>query len=243
MDKFAEALKATIAVFHGIIATWLFLDFSERKVSEFDFVVLLVFFSVANVLIWNAIVKPFRQRTTMRFSPVSSGIDQVSFRSVDVIGLTGVAVCVGLFTAFMDRQEVILRAASSIVDWHRTSRDSPFDLMMDDLTSHDSSAFDKRNQQLVEVAKEKGSYVRIIPKGSRIAYEGYPGRTSTKGEIADRELILTPACRLSYDNTDPAKIISTQRIDGPGVFLRLADVMAIEIIDVIHSQCGNLSEP
>jgi hypothetical protein len=238
MDKLAELLKATIAVFHGIIATWLFLDFSERKVSEFYFLVLLVFFSVANVLVWSFFVRLFKRRRT-NFSPIP-GIEHVSFRSVDVVGLTVVAAALGLFAAFLDRKEVVLTAANFVSDWHRTTSDSPFDSMILNLTSYDSAAFDKRSRRLVQSAKEKGSYLRIIPKGSRLAYEGYPGLAPTKGEVADRELVLTPACRLTYDSTDPAKIISTQRIEGPGVFLRLPDVTAIEIIDVAQSQCADV---
>jgi hypothetical protein len=242
MDKFGEILKATVAVFHGIIATWLFLDFSERRVSEFYFLVLLVFFSVANVLVWNAVIKPFRRKTAL-FSPIAIGIDRVSFRAVDVAGLTVVAAALGLFAAFLDRKDVVLHVANTLADWHRTTSESPFDSIMFDLTSHDSAAFDKRSQRLVEAAREKDSYLRVIPKGSRIAYEGYPGRTSNKGELADRELLLTPACRLSYDSADPAKIISIQRVSGPGVFLRLAEVTAIEIIDVVQSECANLPPP
>jgi hypothetical protein len=242
MDKFGEILKATIAVFHGIIATWLFLDFSERKVNEFYFLVLLVFFSVANVLVWNAISWLFR-RKAIPFPPLEAGIDKVSFRATDVAGLTAVAVAVGLFAAFLDRNEVVLRAASAVTDWHRTTSESPFDAIMFDLTSHNSGAFDKRIRSLVKSAEAKGSYLRIIPKASRIAYEGYPGRISTRGEVADRELLLSPACRLVYDATDPAKITSTQRINGPGVFLRLTDVMAIEIIDAVQSDCANLPLP
>jgi hypothetical protein len=116
--------------------------------------------------------------------------------------------------------------------------------MIFNLTSYNSAAFDKRSHLLVQSAKEKGSYLRIIPKGSRLAYEGYPGLAPSKGEVADRELVLTPACRVTYDSTDPAKIISMQRIEGAGVFLRLPDVAAIEIIDVVQSQCAKiLDEP
>jgi hypothetical protein len=242
MDKFGEILKATMAVFYGIIATWLFLDFSERKVNEFYFLVLLLFFSVANVLVWNAIVKPFRRKTIL-FPPAEAGIDWVSFRAPDIAGLTAVAVALGLFAAFLDRSEVVGRAANAVTGWHRTTSESPFDSIMFDLTGHHSAAFDKRTHGLVKSAEAKGSYLRVISKASRIAYEGYPGRTSTRGEPADRELLLSPACRLVYDAADPAKIISTQRINGPGVFLRLADVTAIEIIDAFQSDCANLPPP
>jgi hypothetical protein len=55
MEKLAESYKATIAVFHGIIATWLFKVFSETQLDEFYFVVLVIFFSVANLLLWRSL--------------------------------------------------------------------------------------------------------------------------------------------------------------------------------------------
>ena len=51
MDKFAEAYKATLTAFHGIISAWLFLTFSERTVDQFVFVILIIFFGVANTLV------------------------------------------------------------------------------------------------------------------------------------------------------------------------------------------------
>lgn len=241
MDKFAEGLKATVAVFHGIIATWLFLDFSERKVSEFYFLILLVFFSVANVLIWNAVLRVGRRRRTGGSGPISVGIDRVAFRATDVVGLTTIAVTIGLLAAFLDRQDVVLRAANAvhIADWHRTGSGNPFDAIMFDVTEN-TGAFDNRSNRLVAAAKEKGSYLRIIPKDGRLGYEGFPGRGTTKGEVAGREVLLTPACRISYDKVDPAKILSMQRIEGAGVFLRLTDTTIVEIIDVYQSECEKL---
>jgi hypothetical protein len=241
VDKFAEGLKATVAVFHGIIATWLFLDFSERKVSEFYFLILLVFFSVANVLVWNAVLGIARRRRTGSGS-ISVGIERVAFRATDVVGLTIIAITIGLLAAFLDRQDVVLRAANAIhiADWHRTGSGNPFDAMMFDVTDQTTRAFDNRSSRLVAAAKEKDSYLRIIPKDGRLGYEGFPGRGTTKGDVAEREVLLTPACRISYDKVDPAKILSIQRIEGPGVFLHLADTTIVEIIDVYQSECEKL---
>ncbi len=46
MEKLPDAFKATVAVFHGIISTWL---------DEFYFVILIIFFSVANILVWRLV--------------------------------------------------------------------------------------------------------------------------------------------------------------------------------------------
>ena len=76
-------------------------------------------------------------------------------------------------------------------------------------------------------------------KVANTGYEGYLGRITTNREIGEREIVLMPACRFSRDVTDPTKVLyATDR--RPGVFLRLADTAAIEIIDAYQSACAKL---
>jgi hypothetical protein len=245
VEKFSEAFKATVAVFHGIIATWLFVNFSERKVDEFFFVILLVFFTVANILIWKAalaIGRRIGRKIGLRTSAIERTVElqPAAYRSVDVIALTFIAIVVGLLAAYSDREDIVLRLADSVVDWQRTSSESPFDQTMLDITEHLTASVDKRSRRLVDAAREDGTYLRVYIKETKLGYEGYPGRTSTKGDKEQREIVLTPACRFALDNNDPTKVVSMQRIEGPGVFLQLADVTAIEIIDVYQSACAKL---
>jgi len=95
MDKFSDFFKASVAVFHGIIATWLFLNFSETSVDEFQFLLLVVCFAVVNVLTWNFIVLAFLRMTRgagVSVPLMTGDIARLSYRTVDVIGLTLIAV-------------------------------------------------------------------------------------------------------------------------------------------------------
>jgi hypothetical protein len=240
MDKLAGSFKAIVAVFHGIIATWVFTDFSERKVSEFEFVILLVFFTVANILIWNAL---FRGNQKFRAKPVTAttlDFQPESFRIGQGIGLTLIAICVGLVAAYIDRHDYVLRMGNSLADWERSSSAPPFEVMIHSVRVGRAGLIDIRDQKAVEAARADGAYLRIYVKNSQLAYEGFPARVSTKGEVNSREVVLSPACRLSAEAGNATKIATVQPIDGPGVFLRLNDVVAIEIVDALTSACAKL---
>src|SRR6266853_4256620 len=97
MDKLAEAFKGIVALFHGIVATWLFLEFSDRDADEFHFVILLVFFSVADVVVWRAIVSLCgRAFKGAREVNTTIAFDGRPYRLSDVMGLTAVAIGLGL---------------------------------------------------------------------------------------------------------------------------------------------------
>jgi hypothetical protein len=242
MEKLGDAFKAIIAAFHGIIATWLFTEFSERKIDEFYFVILLVFFTVANVLVWNALLYAGGKLYWVKAS--NSGrlaFQNDSYRFKDAIGLTVVAICLGLLAARLDRSDVVLRLANMLpTDWYRTASDLPLEALMIDIKTTRLPEVDRRSKKLVTDAKAEGYYLRLYVKDSKLAYEGYPAQTTTRGEIADRELILSPACRFFIDEKDPTRIATMQRIEGPGVFLRLANVVAVEVVDARQSACKKL---
>jgi hypothetical protein len=233
MEKFAEVYKATLAVFHGIISTWLFLTFSERSADQFAFLILLAFFTVTNVLIWNLV-----ERFLLRREPTGPTLGFNSeYHPIDVIALLIVSVFVGLAAAYVDRRDVMLKLANNVVDWERSATEAPFSLMISDIIGHRTQSFDKRDPDKVQAA-QGGAYLRVYLKDVRLGYEGYPGRAPTKSEV--REVVLTPACRFVLDANDPSKITLMERIEGPGVFLRLVDTAAIEIIDVQQSKCASL---
>ncbi len=240
MDKLSETFRATVAVFHGIIATWLFIDFSERRIDEFNFLILLVFFTVTNIIIWHAILRLGRSLGLLR-RRVDEGlaIEKTTFRTPDVLGLTLVAIAVGLATAYLDRTDVVLRTAGLVADWHRSSSLPPFERMMFNITDNQTRLLDKREPEFVKAALAGGAYLRVFLKDSRVAYEGFPGRSSTRGTVEEREAVLTPACRVTFDDKEPTKIASIQPIEGLGVFVR-GDAIAIEIIDAYQSPCANL---
>jgi len=118
------------------------------------------------------------------------------YRVSDVIALTSTAIVLGLFAAFADRHDVVLKLANTVTDWQRTTDASPFDAMMGAIGENKIGKFDGRNPDLVKAAREKGTYLRIYGKDSKFAYEGYPGMVSTKGDDPkQRAVVLTPACR------------------------------------------------
>src|SRR5690242_18990299 len=184
MDKLGDSFKAILTVFHGIISTWLFIEFSERKVDEFHFVILLVFFTVANVLVWNGLRRIKRilwpPPATATASPLVD-FESGSYRVVDGIGLTLIAIITGLLAAWLDRKDAVLWLGSAVADWEQTRSDSPFEATMFDITENRPANVDKRDRRFVEPARAEGAYLRVYVKDAMLGYQGYPGRTSTKG--------------------------------------------------------------
>jgi hypothetical protein len=102
---------------------------------------------------------------------------------------------------------------------------------------------DEVDRRVPERRERAGSLalLRVYMKGVRIGYEGYPGVAPSKLDV--REMVLSPACRFTFDPNNPTKLISVQLIEGPGVYLRLAELNAIEIIDYWQSDCAKLQSP
>src|SRR5262249_31211 len=146
-----------------------------------------------------------------------------------------VAIIVGLTAAYGQRKDIVLRTASLVADWNRTSSDTPFMLLLSTVTRQTVGEIDGRDTVLAKAAAGK-AYLRVFAKDSKIGYEGYAGVSANKRD--PREIILTPACRVIFDAKDPGKVNSVQMIDGPGVFLRLTDAAAIEVIDRHQSACA-----
>jgi hypothetical protein len=239
VDKFGDAYKATIAVFHGIIASWLFLRFSEIKIDEFYFVILLVFFSVANILVWQGVLRfvAWWRRTPPAEEASAAQITGVRYRASDAIGLTLVAIVIGLGAAYLYNADVVLYLASRLANWHTSSTDSPFTALFRGTAEHDTGLFDKRDGKFAKASNNKVMF-RVYMKDSRIGYEGYPGIVPTR--LEKRDVMLSPACRFSFEESDLTILKSFQLIDGPGVFLQLKDIAAIEVIDANKSGCGRL---
>jgi hypothetical protein len=236
MEKLPDVFKAVVFVFHGIIATWLFLEFSERRIDPFYFMILLVFFTVANVFIWKVILIVAHRLQSTRIRRVLPSVTtlEVSYSPSDVLGLSLIAISIGLSAAYVDRKDVILELARTLTDWHRTSTVSPFIDMFESVSTRLTDRIDSR--PLEKRADPKGvAYLRVYFRDSRIGYEGYPGVSPSRLET--REAILSPACRFVTDENDPTKITSIQVVHGPGVYLRLAEVDAIEIVDYRESPC------
>jgi hypothetical protein len=239
MDKFPDVFKAVLLAFHGIIATWLFLQFSETKVDEFYFVILLAFFSVSNLLVWKAILIIARRlhlTRLRRFLPAITTLD-VAYGPADVIALLIIAIVLGLTAAYVERNEFILEAANKITNWERTSENTPFYTTIAAVRTRNFDHVDSRPPDQRDAAKGL-AYVRIRMKDGLFGYEGYPGLAPSKLEV--REMLLTPACRMTFDDKDRTKIVSIEQVEGPGVFLPLDNMNAMEIIDYRQSRCVQL---
>jgi hypothetical protein len=241
MDKLSDIFKATIAVFHGIISTWLFLEFSETTVDQFQFLILLVFFTVGNVIIWSLILRCYYwiRGVAAAVELTTNDIAALRYRATDVAGLSIVAICVGLLSAYAHRHDAILRAANQITDWKRNYSDAPFVLLLSHITAGTMAELDGRGPRAVNGAKNM-TFLRVYIKDSKIAYEGYPRIAATKRD--PREIVLSPACRYAFVGDDPTKVGTVQAVEGPGVFLRLADTAAFEIIDKVDSKCAKIHD-
>jgi hypothetical protein len=241
VDELPNIFKATIAAFHGIIAVWLFSAFSETSITEFQFLILLVFFSVANLIVWNLLrlLWPVSwQRGWVPFDDISA----IRYKPIDVFGLTITAVAVGLLAAWIQRTDVVLNLANRIpfLDWQRTSTSDPFNVLVLKILSSSLADIDNRGEALIAPGAKQSPYIRIWLGDNKGGYEGHLSLAPSKSET--REVILNPACRLSQDEKAPLKIKSTEIIEGFGVFLPLVDVTAIEIIERGRSPCARLIE-
>lgn len=241
MDKLHDVFKATIAVFHGIISTWLFLEFSETTVDEFQFLILLVFFTVGNVVLWSLMLRFYYR---LRGIPATvqlttDNIGALRYGVADVAGLMIIAMNTGLLSAYVHRHDFILHAANKVVAWERNYSDAPFFLLLSNITGGTMSKMDGRGPRSVKTAKNM-TYLRVYVKDQKIAYEGYPRIAATKRD--PREVFLSPACRYAFAANDPTAVTAVQAVDGPGVFLRVADVAAFEVLDKVNSKCAKIHD-
>lgn len=240
MDKFSEVFKATVAVFHGIIATWLFLSFSETSVDEFQFVLLVVCFSVVNVLAWNFIALLYVKWTQGGNAsiPLMTGdIARLSYRTVDVMGLTLVAMLWAAIAAYAYQHDAVLGFGNSLIDLRRTHSADPFYLVLSNVSAHTMNRLDGRDGNAVKEAKGR-AYLRIYQRGDAFAYEGYPRAAPTRSN--PREIFLSPACRYAREKNGDTKQVVVEPIEGPGVFVRVSENPAVEVIDRKSSACAKL---
>jgi hypothetical protein len=240
MDKLPEAFKATLAVFHGIISTWLFLEFSETTADEFHYVIIVIFFSVGNILIWKMLLH-IQNHYKHRKNPAardSLDLAAIRYRPTDVAALTLIAVLVGLTAAYLQTKDTVLHVANIFVNWERTSSDDAFQWLFENIADKRMNVIDKRDPTHVKAASG-AAFIRVFVKDTKLGYEGYPGLTP--GKLDRREVILTPACRFSWDENS-GKLSKMEVIAGPGVFLALADVNVIEIIDANTSDCSKQTQ-
>jgi hypothetical protein len=237
LDKFSGVYKATVVAFHGIIATWLFLEFSQIEIDKFYFVILLVFFTVANILVWKTLVRLLWWRGQDEETPAVADMSTVRYRAADAIGLTLVAVFIGFAAAYLYNADFILGLANRFANWHVTGTDSPFITLVRGAAEHDSGLFDKRDGKFARASENKAMF-RVYMKDHQIGYEGYPGIVPTR--LEKRDVMLSPACRFGFDEADPTVLKSFQLIEGAGGFLELEDITAIEVVDTSKSDCARL---
>ena len=239
MDKFSEIFKATVAVFHGIVATWLFLSFSETSVDEFQFVLLVVCFSVVNVLAWNFILllyMKWKQGWDASLPLMTGDIARLSYRTVDVMGLTVVAVLWAILVSYAYQHDAVLGFGNSFINLRRTHSADPFFLVVSNVSGHTMNMLDGRDGKIVQEAKGR-AYLRIFQKDD-VAYEGYPRAAPTRSN--PREIFLSPACRYTREKEGETKRTIVEPIEGPGVFVKVADIPAVEVIDRKDSQCAKM---
>jgi hypothetical protein len=232
MDKFPDIVKATIAAFHGIVATWIFREFSATEVTEFYFVILVIFFGVVNATVWHILIRfvPY-----LRSATEQNAVDLTisTYRPLEVAVLTAIAVITGSTAAYVQNHDLHLRMANKFTSWERSSNRLPFEMVVWRATGRFVKDFDRRDPSLIK--KDGQVLLRVYINDAKLGYEGYVAFAPSKGEV--REVILSPACRftLTKDSDGP---VSWQRIDGPGVFLGLTDTTVIEILDEDKSKCA-----
>jgi hypothetical protein len=240
MDKFSDVFKASVAVFHGIIATWLYLNFSETSVDEFQFLLLVVCFAVVNVLAWNFIVLVFMSMTRgpgVSVPLMTGDIARLSYRTVDVIGLTLIAIFFAVMASYATQKDAVLGFGNLLMDLRRTDSPPPFDLILSNISARTMNKLDGRDGKIVAQAGGQ-AYLRIYEKDTKFAYEGFPRGAPTRSN--PREIFLSPACRYSRDKISDGSKPFVEKIEGPGVFVRVTENPAFEVIDRKESPCAKL---
>jgi hypothetical protein len=168
----------------------------------------------------------------------AADISAIRYRPRDVVGLTVISIFLGVAAAFLQNNDVILTVArrAGVVDW--ATSDSPYQYLFSNLKTHSMNYLDRRPPSLVLAAKGD-AYLQVYMKDTKYGYEGNPGVIA--GKLDERPVVLSPACRFTW-NDNPRVISSVQGIEGPGVYLSLSDVAAIEMIDAKNSGCAQIFE-
>lgn len=237
MEKFNDIFRLTANVFHGIIATEVFVYFSEISVDQFKYFLILTFFTIINVFTWNLVlllIKRARGETTSGAVLMTDDISRLRYRSIDVLGLTVLALVVGTVAGVLYQRNVVLNLVGRLVDVEQTYNRSPFIMMSRALDAGDKVAIDGRPDWIRE-AHRSSNYLRVFMKDRSVVYEGYAKLRPTV--LEQREIVLSPACRLKPSGGAGTPFQATL-IEGPGVFLRVTDDVFIEILDWEDSPCA-----
>ena len=119
----------------------------------------------------------------------------------------------------------------------RTHTPAPFDLVLSNISARTMNMLDGRDRKIVLQAEGK-AYLRIYQKDEKFAYEGYPRAAPTRSN--PREIFLSPACRYSREKINVENQPFVEKIEGPGVFVRVSETPAFEVIDRSQSPCAKL---
>ena len=168
---------------------------------------------------------------------MTSDIARLSYRTVDVFGLTIAAVLFAWISSYAYQHEAVLAFGNSLMNLRRTHTPAPFELVISNISARTMNKLDGRNAPAVREAEGR-AYIRIYQKDEKFAYEGYPRAAPTRSN--PREIFLSPACRYSREKVDAVTQPFVQKIEGPGVFIRVNDIPAFEVIDRKESPCAKL---
>jgi hypothetical protein len=166
---------------------------------------------------------------------MTGDIARLSYRTVDVIGLTVVAVLWAVIAAYAYQHDAVLGFGNSFFDLRRTNSADPFYLVVSNVSAQTMNKLDGRDGKIVKEAKGR-AYLRIYQKDDAFAYEGYPRAAPTRSN--PREIFLSPACRYVREKKGDTEQVVVEPIEGPGVFVRVGEIPAVEIIDRKDSPCA-----
>jgi hypothetical protein len=135
------------------------------------------------------------------------------------------------------QHDAVLGFGNSLIDLRRTHSADPFYPVLSNVSAHTMDRLDGRDGKVVKEANGR-AYLRIHQKDDAFAYEGYPRAAPTRSN--PREIFLSLACRYARDKKGDTKQVVVEPIEGPGVFVRVGDVPAVEVIDRKDSPCAKL---
>jgi hypothetical protein len=264
MEKIEEFASGVKVLAPGLVIAIIFFAYSDIKFDEFGF---LLFSSAAVIIVslftegflvlvaalyflpdlaLRALLQKPRQRSKkLTLREARSRIEPTRVAAQFVL-----AVLLGILAINLYQNDALYRSFGEVIASPKVSHLDAFDLSIKRVVDQDYHLIDQRSPRFFQPCPKPtldqkpstncvaGVYLKIKTKQGDL-YEGGIRYFPVKHEL--QGIYLSPACVQRIK--DKLEYESLARIGGPGVYVALADIAAIEYLDIATSPCFELYYP
>jgi hypothetical protein len=266
MDKIEEFVKGTQFLAPGIVVATIFFMFSDVRFDQFGFIlfcalaVIIISFTTNSFLIFIAIIYSLSQTALsaayqvagqhapdkIKRQTLRSRTAEVRTRleSARLIGQFALSVFLGVLLVNFYEGDLFYRVLGRVIESPKISHQNTLHFVLNKIAAKKFEYIDERpgRSQICPPSSasecSRDIYLKIKTKQGDV-YEGAMRYYPTKLEV--QGFYMSPACVARI--RDKLEYAELEKIAGPGVYLPIGDVAAIEYEDALSSDCFGLYHP